>query len=316
MVTYYYNYLKKLSYSYDDIKICFHLDEKFSIKLVENNISLIQLLSKLQNILKYLIQIFSLIEASLVELTPYQMIKQIAYFCFTDCYHYYTYINQLISPLLEEFFTLTNQDALLLYEIYSEHIITTRKMKQIYSWQNKLQEFSVLTPEFFVLDKEYNTKIELYIRSLRDNSIMSHAQNPAENCSFSMITDASRILNDFMVQNHKNSFYRKTVFEAPRTAAGNKSKKDSKRVHPHGIKIIHTMPNLLSRKTDFTQRTLEIQNTAIDVSANFEGGLGGDGNRPHMALSTCPLTGGESFLREDHHGNILENMTTNMQNAY
>lgn len=208
---------------------------------------------------------------------------------------------------------MTNQDALLLYEIYSEHIITTRKLQQVYSWQNKLSEFSVLTPEFFVLDKEYNTKIELYIRSLRDNSF---AQVPADNCSFSMITDASRILNDFMVQNHKNSFYRKTVFEAPRTANKNKFK-DHKRIHPSGIKVIHTMPNLISRKTEFTQRTLEVQNTAIDVSANFEGGLtGGDGNRPHMALSTCPLTGGESFLRDDNHGNILENMSTNIQNAY
>lgn len=213
---------------------------------------------------------------------------------------------------------MTNQDALLLYEIYSEHIITTRKLKQIYSWHEKLQDFSMLIPELYVLDKEYNTKIELYIKSLRDNSIMSFNNNPADNCSFSIITDASRILNDFMIQNKKNSFYRRSVFEAPKIAQKNKNK-DFKRIHPqgHGNKVIRTMPNIVVRKSEYSTQTLEIQNTAIDVSAHFEGGLsGGDGIRQQMALSTCPLTGGESFLRDDTHGNILENITTNTQNAY
>lgn len=176
----------------------------------------------------------------------------------------------------------------------------------------------MLIPELYVLDNENNKKIELYIKSLRDNS-MSFAQNiPADNCSISMITDASRILNDFMIQNKKNSFYRRSVFEAPKTL--NKIKnKDLKRVHPQGLgnKVIHTMPNIAVRKSEYSSQTLEVQHTAIDVSAHFEGGLsGGDGMRQQMALSTCPLTGGESFLRDDTHGNILENMTTNMQNAY
>ena len=57
MVSYYHNYLKKLSHNYEDLSMCFHFDEQYQTKLMQNNISPLHSLSKLQNILRYLIHV-------------------------------------------------------------------------------------------------------------------------------------------------------------------------------------------------------------------------------------------------------------------
>ena len=57
MVPHYYKYLQKLSYNYDDLGVCFYPTEEFVNRLKENNLSLLHFISKVQNILKYLIDV-------------------------------------------------------------------------------------------------------------------------------------------------------------------------------------------------------------------------------------------------------------------
>jgi len=64
MVPHYYKYIQKLSYNYDDLSICFFPDDEFSKKLKENNLSLLHFISKVQNILGYLVGVNRTIEVS------------------------------------------------------------------------------------------------------------------------------------------------------------------------------------------------------------------------------------------------------------
>lgn len=57
MVVSYYTYLQKLGYNYADFSICFFAKNNLTEKLVDNNLSLLHFLSKLQNILNHLIKV-------------------------------------------------------------------------------------------------------------------------------------------------------------------------------------------------------------------------------------------------------------------
>lgn len=57
MVVSYYTYLQKLGYNYADLNICFFAKNNLTEKLVDNNLSLLHFLSKLQNILNQLLKV-------------------------------------------------------------------------------------------------------------------------------------------------------------------------------------------------------------------------------------------------------------------
>lgn len=57
MASHYYKYLQKLSHNYEDLSICFFTNTDFPKRLKENNLSVMHFLSKVQNMLKYLVEV-------------------------------------------------------------------------------------------------------------------------------------------------------------------------------------------------------------------------------------------------------------------
>lgn len=167
MVPHYYKYIQKLSYNYDDLSICFFPDDDFSKKLQENNLSLLHFISKVQNILGYLVGVLPLFEASLSQVEKADLIKQISYFCLTDCYYYYTYISQTVTFMLNEIVKLSDQDAIFLFELYSDHIQMTKTLKDSFKIKHQLKEFSLKIPDFYSIDLDLNKKTDAYIKELK-----------------------------------------------------------------------------------------------------------------------------------------------------
>ena len=107
-----------------------------------------------------------------------------------------------------DFFNLSPEDAVQLYEIYSQHIIITRKLESLFILGNQLKEFTFKTPEFFVLNPQYNTRIELYIASLKSqnaklargrtqlitNTDMSFSRDNKDESALTTTKDLSKII--------------------------------------------------------------------------------------------------------------------------
>jgi len=167
MIPHYYKYIQKLSYNYDDLSICFFPDDEFSKKLKENNLSLLHFISKVQNILGYLVGVLPLFEASLSQVEKTDLIRQISYFCLTDCYYYYTYISQTVTFMLNEIVKLSDQDAIFLFELYSDHIQMTKTLKASFQIKHQLKDFSLKIPDFYSIDLELNKRTETYIKQLK-----------------------------------------------------------------------------------------------------------------------------------------------------
>jgi len=167
MIPHYYKYIQKLSYNYDDLSICFFPDDEFSKKLKENNLSLLHFICKVQNMLGYLVGVLPLFEASLTQVEKTDLIRQISYFCLTDCYYYYTYISQTVTFMLNEIVKLNDQDAIFLFELYSDHIQMTKTLKASFQIKHQLKDFSLKIPDFYSIDLELNKKTETYIKQLK-----------------------------------------------------------------------------------------------------------------------------------------------------
>jgi len=58
-------------------------------------------------------------------------------------------------------------DAVFLYEMYSEHIQMTKKLQDLFSIKNQIPEFPIPQPEFYTLDLQFNRDLELHILSLK-----------------------------------------------------------------------------------------------------------------------------------------------------
>jgi len=167
MVSHYYKYLQKLSYNYEDLSVCFFTAADFPQRLKENDLSVLHFISKVQNILKYLLELLPLLEVSLTQLEPTDLIKQITYFCLTDCYYYYTYTSQIIGAMIDEIFKLNEQDALFLFELYCENLKITRQLRGFFQLKTFLRQFSLKIPSFFGVDAELNRRVELHIASIK-----------------------------------------------------------------------------------------------------------------------------------------------------
>jgi hypothetical protein len=57
MVPHYSNYLHKLSYNYDDLKVCFVSDNELLENLKRNNLTMFHFMTKVQNMLSYLLKV-------------------------------------------------------------------------------------------------------------------------------------------------------------------------------------------------------------------------------------------------------------------
>lgn len=58
-------------------------------------------------------------------------------------------------------------DAVFLYEMYSEHIQMTKKLQEIFTIRNQIPEFPIPQPEFYIIDLQFNRELELHILSLK-----------------------------------------------------------------------------------------------------------------------------------------------------
>lgn len=76
-----------------------------------------------------------------------------------------------------EIFHLVEDDAIFLYELYSEHVKITKQLSKFFELKNYLKEFSFKLPEFFSMDVKFNREVELYILSLKKNLSNNHGVN-------------------------------------------------------------------------------------------------------------------------------------------
>jgi len=58
-------------------------------------------------------------------------------------------------------------DAVFLYEMYSEHIQMTNKLQELFHLKNQIPEFPIPQPEFYTIDLQFNRDLELHILSLK-----------------------------------------------------------------------------------------------------------------------------------------------------
>lgn len=170
-----------------------------------------------------------LFEVSLKEYTPSVMLKEVAYFCLTDCTHYYTYINNILKPLLSkysfrmrdllfflgEFFNFSFEDTILLYELYSEHVLITRKLECFVIIADKLKGFQLKDPELYKIDVEYNSKIELYVKQLRAN------KDNIDTARAIHAHDTVRIVSDAFLNSNAALSERQAIFMSPRLQKNN-----------------------------------------------------------------------------------------------
>lgn len=225
---------------------------------------------------------------------------------------------------LEEFFTFPRHEALLLYEIYSEHIIITRKLQSFFDLKEKLLEFNVRIPQFYKFNVEYNTKIELYNASLRRNSKgvssnkLSFNKLPGESenhCDISNFSaNISQTILEVITSNNLNpSCYQQNLFEPPNIP--NKKKQSVlnklRAVHPIALgnnKAPVTMPNHLGTRYGDFDKSIEIQRTRgslptnprIDASVQFDQHLyDNEHSQNPMGQSSFPLAGNESYMNDD-----------------
>jgi len=167
----YLGYLQKLTHAYSDLHVCFTHDSKdLEVVLQKNNMSILHFLSKVQNMIRNLFKVFPLFEASVYALKAPILVKQALYYCLTDSYHLFSYVNKVIEPMLREIYDLTPEDAIFAFEIYCEHVQISNRLKSFFDLKNFLHEFHIQTPEFYYLNEEQNIDIELYIISLKRGS--------------------------------------------------------------------------------------------------------------------------------------------------
>jgi len=228
-----------------------------------------------------------------------------------------------------EIFTLPNSDAILLYELYSEHIIITRKVQSHYEiLKEKLQEFSLKIPQFFNFDSVYNTKIELYIRMIRGSrpKFLKAQTLPTKRMkdnddSFLSVKDVSRVIANYLSKNNTTDLlYRKNIFEAPMNLKKKKNN-NGRRIYPvtQGSKVMCTLPTQLGSKLQAGNKSIEIQNTCIEISAQFEPGVftNRETLQQQMGQSSCPLAlGNQSFFPEENPSTLNVSIGMQINNSY
>ena len=96
------------------------------------------------------------------------------------------YFVRLIS--LENVFTLPPEEALIICEIYSDHIQITKKLKNFFDLKAHLRDFFLPVPDFFNLDPEFNKKVELYGNEIRAKH-PKKKENKTSICSLTIDTD-------------------------------------------------------------------------------------------------------------------------------
>lgn len=132
-----------------------------------------------------------------------------------------------------EIFDLKKEDAIFLYEIYCENIQITKKLVDFFEIRNHLAEFKLLIPDFFVIDIEFNRKLELYIASLRGLKMNKKSleiltetettvnENGDESKSLKSVDDLSKILLQITTPNfkiiEKKEFFRPPVIKTEPT---------------------------------------------------------------------------------------------------
>lgn len=82
---------------------------------------------------------------------------------------------------LDEIFNLPTEDATTLYQIYSEHVLITKKLKAAFDLKNHLTDFYLTLPEFFQINITFNSQVEIYVANLRRGQFARQ-----KNCSLGM----------------------------------------------------------------------------------------------------------------------------------
>jgi len=169
-VTYYFKYLKRLSYGYDDFHICFFPHKTLPESFLRDNLSFIHFLSRLQNLMESILQILPLFEVSLLQFPEYNLVKHLVYLYLTDCFYYYTYLNQAIMALLVKVYSLPVEDKLSVFELYIEHLKITKNLQDCFELTKYLPEFLFKVPQFYAINPEFHSRFSYYMCNLKNVS--------------------------------------------------------------------------------------------------------------------------------------------------
>jgi len=135
--------------------------------------------------------------------------------------------------------------------------------------------------------------------------------------SFLSVKDVSRVFADYLSKNNTTDLlYRKNIFEAPMNSKKKKNNNNGRRIYPvnQGSKVVCTLPTQMGSKLQAGNKSIEIQNTCIEVSAQFEPGVftNRETLQQQMGQSSYPLAlGNQSFLPEDNPNTL--NVSIGMQ---
>ena len=185
-------------------------------------------------------------EVSFLKFPKMNLVRQLAHFYLADCFYFYTYVNQALSPMLrkaislilinsliDDIFTLNKADAISVYEIYNEHILITDKLKENYQLTRYIEEFDIKTPDFYKIDPSFHSRVQKHIQSLKENSPVGlsllerrkielkaltapSSANESQESEYSSVKGVKKILAFLVHPNeHIDSSENSPVFKAP-----------------------------------------------------------------------------------------------------
>jgi hypothetical protein len=326
-VTYYFKYLKRLSYGYDDFHICFFPHKTLPESFLRDNLSFIHFLTRLQNLIGSVLQILPLFEVTFLQFPEYNLMKQLAYFYLTDCFYYYTYLNQAIMALLVKVYSLPAEDKLSVYELYIEHLKITQNLKECFELTKYLPEFLFKVPQFYNASPEFHSRFSSYMSNLKENSEAGSPMTPVKSfststhdCSHESSPTSLNSLNEIakitLVMIHPNRFFNPAshtpLFDAPNS--------EYKKVQPAAtVSHIRTRkstsisiePLRSERKNyDLEEPVIHGQSVVVQVTAKVV--------KPSLKVyceqtfarqqKGCPTIVEESFCRTSEQGSVPKKM--------
>lgn len=87
------------------------------------------------------------------------------HFCIDDPFPFLKRIS--LTNFIDEVVKLSDQDAIFLFELYSDHIQMTKTLKDAFKIKHQLKEFSLKIPDFYSIDLDLNKKTEAYVKELK-----------------------------------------------------------------------------------------------------------------------------------------------------
>eukprot|EP01016_Furgasonia_blochmanni_P044729 TRINITY_DN6238_c0_g1_i10.p1 TRINITY_DN6238_c0_g1~~TRINITY_DN6238_c0_g1_i10.p1 ORF type:complete len:479 (+),score=102.69 TRINITY_DN6238_c0_g1_i10:194-1630(+) len=161
IVPYYYGYLRKLAYSYSEIKMIFHRLGKgiTPIPPQDGDEQVVLLLYKISNLLEYILKINDYFSIALVEFQNILITKKVARTLYLDCLVMYNFLSYNIRENIEHIFEMSDEHGQKIYTLYIEVIRITKAMRAFYELHNHFDE-PVYAPNYFLIDGDLNKQLE------------------------------------------------------------------------------------------------------------------------------------------------------------